>query len=98
MMNPQKYQQASRSVFISSITGLANILAVVITFIGAPPLYSRTIDWVQRFTAAHYGYGWQDVTSLAWFAVCLCLVFFISRASVSTALVMGGLALATRFI
>ncbi|MEM6463203.1 MAG: hypothetical protein AAF724_14930 [Pseudomonadota bacterium] len=96
--NPSKYQQAGRSVFMSSVTGLANTVAGVVTFVGAPPLYSKTIDWVQRFTATHYGHGWADLTSLAWFVVCLCLVFFISRASISTALVMGGLAIATRFI
>ena len=98
MLDFQKHQQASRSIFMSSVTGLANTLAVIVTFIGAPPLYGKTIAWVQAFTAQHYGYGWEDVVSLAWFVVCICLVFFVSRASISTALVMGGLAIATRFL
>lgn len=81
---------------MSSVQGLANVLAVIITFIGAPPFYGNTIGWVQSFTASNYGYGFEDITALAWGIATGCLVFFIARASVSTALVMGGLALATR--
>ena len=92
-----KHSQAGRSIFMSSVQGLANTLAVVVTFVGAPPLYSKTIDWVQSFTTHHYGYGFEDLTAFAWGCVCGALVFFISRASISTALVMGGLAVATRF-
>lgn len=94
----QKYKQAGQSIFMSSVQGLANTLAVVTTFMGAPPLYSKTIVWMQGFTANHYGYGFEDLTAFGWGVVCACLVFFISRASISTALVMGGLALASRFI
>ena len=98
-MSPlNKHSQASRSIFMSSIQGLANTLAVVVTFVGAPPLYSKTVHWVQAFTTRHYGYGIEDLTAFAWGCVCGVLVFFISRASISTALVMGGLAIATRFL
>ncbi len=98
MFNANKQAQAGRSIFMSSLTGLANTLAVVVTFIGVPPLYGKTIDWVQSYTAANYGYGFEDLTSLTWFILCTCIVFFVSRASISTALVMGGLAVATRFL
>ena len=98
MLNNEKQRQAGRSIFMSSVTGLANTLAVIVTFIGAPSLYGGTVDWVQRYTASNYGHGWEDLTGVVWFAVCVCVVFFISRASISTALVMGGLAVATRFI
>lgn len=97
-MRNDRQREAGRTIFLSSVTGLANTLAVVVTFIGAPALYGETVDWVQRFTASNYGYGWEDLTGAAWFAVCVCVVFFVSRASISTALVMGGLAVATRFI
>jgi hypothetical protein len=83
---------------MSSVIGLANTLAVVATFLGAPPLYGQTIGWVQEFTARNYGYGFADATAIAWGVTCGCLVFFIARASISTALVLGGLALATRFL
>ncbi|KCZ93830.1 hypothetical protein HJO_00600 [Hyphomonas johnsonii MHS-2] len=96
MLANQKHKAAGQSIFMSSVTGLANTLAVVTTFIGAPPLYGRTVGWVQGFTANNYGSGFEDITAFTWGVVCACLVFFISRASISTALVMGGLALATR--
>ena len=96
MLANQKHNAAGQSIFMSSVTGLANTLAVVTTFIGAPPLYGRTVGWVQGFAANNYGSGFEDITAFTWGVVCACLVFFISRASISTALVMGGLALATR--
>lgn len=96
-MKPQgKYGAAGQSIFMSSVQGLANLLAIICTFLGAPPMYSKTIGWVQGFTVQHYGYGWADITSLVWALICGGLVFFISRMSISTALVMGGLAIATR--
>jgi hypothetical protein len=96
MFDNQKHKAAGQSIFMSSVTGLANTLAVVTTFMGAPPLYGGTVGWVQDFTSNHYGYGFEDLTAFVWGVVCAALVFFISRASISTALVMGGLALATR--
>jgi len=69
-----------------------------VTFFGAPPLYSNTVGAIHEFTARHYGFGFQDITSIVWGVICAALIFFISRASISTALVMGGIALATRFL
>ena len=96
MLSNEKHKAAGQSIFMSSVTGLANTLAVVTTFIGAPPLYGKTVDVVRDFTANNYGYGYEDITAFVWGVTCAALVFFISRASISTALVMGGLALATR--
>ena len=96
MNSNNKHGEATRNVFMSSIQGLANTLAVVVTFLGTPALYGRSIDWVQTYTASHYGYGLHDFVALAWGCACAALVFFVSRASISTALVMGGLAIATR--
>lgn len=96
MLSNEKHKAAGQSIFMSSITGLANTLAVVTTFIGAPPLYGSTVDMVQDFTSNNYGYGYEDLTAFAWGVTCAALVFFVSRASISTALVMGGLAIATR--
>ncbi|GAK34630.1 hypothetical protein AQ1_02529 [alpha proteobacterium Q-1] len=98
MLPNKKHQDAGRSIFMSSVQGLANTLAVVVTFFGAPPLYSKSVGWIQSFTTQHYGYGFEDITSIIWGCTCAALIFFISRASISTALVMGGLAVATRFL
>ncbi|KCZ61425.1 hypothetical protein [Hyphomonas atlantica] len=96
MLTNEKHKAAGQSIFMGSVVGLANTLAAVATFIGAPPLYGRTVEIVQDFTSNNYGHGYQDVTAFAWGVVCAALVFFVSRASISTALVMGGLALASR--
>lgn len=96
-MNPKNSpRQAGRSAFEGAIAGLANTLAAVATFFGTPLLYGYTISWVLAFTLKWYGQAWQDFVQLAWLVICSLLIFFISRATLSTALVMGGLSLAAR--
>ena len=97
-MGPKgKYGQASQSIFMSSMIGVANILAVVAAFIGSPWLHSKTIGWVQSYIANHYGYGFEDITAFVWFVICAGFVFFTSRASISTAIVMTALTIMTKF-
>jgi len=98
MINNQKHRQAGQSMFMSSMNGLANLIGVAAGFFLGPMAYSRTIEPIQRFTIHHYGYGWEDVTAFMWFVICALVVFFIARASIGTALVMGGLAIVTRFM
>lgn len=98
MFQSDKYRAASRANFMSSMQGLANVLAIIFTFVGAPPLYSKTIGFVQGFITNHYGYGFEDVATFAWGLICAALIFFVSRASVSTMLIMGAIAIATRFL
>jgi len=94
----QNQNQAGRSIFMSSVTGLANVIAVVVAFFATPVAYQRTVGWVQSFTANHYGYGFEDITAFIWWLIVALLIFFFARASISTALVMGGLAIAARFL
>ncbi len=91
-------KEAGNNLFMSSIIGLANILAALAAFLGTPPVYSKTVSWVQRYTANHYGYELVDLISFGWWIICALLIFFIARASVGTALVMGGLAIAARLL
>lgn len=93
-----RYDHASQNVFMNSIIGLANVLAVTITFFAAPLAYAYSIPWVQGFTMRHYGYGFEDLVAAVWFVVVAALIFFGARASLSTALVMGGMTLAARLI
>lgn len=90
--------QAGRSIFMSSVIGLSNVIAVVVAFFATPVAYNRTVGWVQNFTASHYGYGFEDITAFVWWLIVALLIFFFARASISTALVMGGLAIAARFL
>lgn len=92
------HKEASRNVFMSSIMGLANTLAVAVTFFGVPPVYGRTLPYIQDFTTHHYGQGFEDLVTLGWFGICTCTIFFLSRGSLSVALMMGGTAFALRFL
>jgi len=94
----EKHSEASRSIFMGSMVGLANTGAVVATFFTAPLLYSVSVGWVADFASDHYGNGWVGIVDFTWFVLVALLVFFSSRASLSTTLVMGGLALATKFL
>ena len=93
-----KYSQATQSTFISSVKGMANTLAVAVTFFTVPILFRSTSDWVRAFTVSQYGPDWTDLVLIGWFVICVLFVFFVSRASLSTALIMGGLALAARVL
>lgn len=98
MLGMDKHKEAGQSIFMSSMKGLANTGAVVVAFLATPMIYGASVDWVQRFTARQYGTGLDDLIALAWFAMVAFLTFYIARASLGTLLVMGGLALATRFL
>lgn len=90
------YNQAGKSMFMGSVNALGNLLAFVVAFLATPPAYSSTITWVQNYTAHHYGYGYEDITAVVWGGLCACLIFCLSRATIATALTMGGLAIAAR--
>lgn len=98
MFDKNAQRGAAQSIFMSSIKGFANTAAVAVTFFTVPPLYGRTVEWVSEFTARHYGYEFTDLAGFAWFVIVACLVFFTARASISTLLVMGGIAVAVRFL
>ncbi|MGH1398392.1 MAG: hypothetical protein ACRBCT_04180 [Alphaproteobacteria bacterium] len=90
--------QAGQNIFMSSVTLLANTAAVACTFFLTPWLYARSIGFVQNLTYDTYGAGWAEFMGFAWFGICGCFVFAISRASIGTALIFGGLAIVTRFM
>lgn len=92
------HAQAGQNVFMSSVIGLANTLAVVVTFFGAPELYKHTVGFVRETTYQINGASWVDFATLAWFLICTSLVFFIARASIGTALIFGGLTIVARFM
>lgn len=98
MIGNGKQKEAGRSIFMSSMMGLANTGAVAAAFFITPAIYGSSIDWVQRFTAQSYGTGWEDVVAFIWFALVALLSFFIAWASLATLLVAGGFAVATRFL
>ena len=96
MIGNNKHKDAGQNLFLKSVFGLANIAAAAIAFLVTPPAYGKSIDWVQSYTAQHYGAGLEDLVAFGWFVICALFIFFLSRATLSTLIIMGGLALATR--
>ncbi len=77
-------------------SALASIGAFVTAFLGAPLFYSKTLDWVLGFTTRHYGYGWDETITYAWFGASAFLVFCLSRSILLNALQFGRVAVAKR--
>lgn len=91
------HKQAAQNLFLSSVTGLANVVAVVTAFFCTGPFYHRTIGFIDRYVENNYGYGWEDITHICWWIVTALIVFFLARMSVGLAIMMGGIYLITRF-
>ena len=51
-------------MFMSSIVGLANIIAALVTFFTVPVAYSNSIAFVQCFTSRHYFYTYETKTDI----------------------------------
>lgn len=83
---------------MASVVGISNISAGVVAYLGAAPVYSRTVGWIQRYTANNYGFEYVEIAGVGWFLVCVAGIFFVARASIGTALVMGGLAITARLL
>lgn len=98
MFDMNKHRAAGQSIFMGSMKGLANTVAVAVAFLATGPIHSETVGWINDYTARQYGTGWEDIVSFCWFVIVAFIAFFVARASLSTLLVMGGLAIATRLL
>ena len=100
MRNTNDHRQKRQDVFMQSVEWTANILAFVAAFLLTPELYARTVTWVVNYTASRYGVAGDalDLVSFVWFVTMALLTFFVSRATLATAIVAAGLAAATKFI
>lgn len=84
---------------MSSIEGIANISAFIAAFLLTPEIHLRTVGFIIRIAEQRYGLiGFDVPVSLAWLGTVGLLTFFLSRATLATAIVAGGLAIATRFV
>ncbi len=92
------HAKAGQNLFMSSVTGLANVLAFVAAFLGGPTLYYYSAPFVLELTYQTYGSGIIELAKLVWYGLCYLLIFFVARATIGTALIFGGLAIVTRFM
>lgn len=97
MFGLDKHKQAGQNIFMSSMQGLANVLAIAVTFIATGPIYSSTEEFVTEFAESHYGYGNTDLVTSAYGLILALAIFFLSRATLATALMFGAVAVMMRF-
>ena len=91
-------KNSARSLYEKSIQLIANTAAIIAAFFATGPLYALSIDWVLSFSATQYGDGLSWLVEAFWFVVVGAITYGIARATVATAIAMGGLALAVRFL
>ncbi|MCD1624328.1 hypothetical protein [Citromicrobium bathyomarinum] len=96
MIGRNQDKEAARSIFMSSAKGLANVAALAAAFLLTPQFHAWTIPWVTEFTAQNYGEGWADTFWYLWWGICAAGIFFLTRATLATAILFGALAIATR--
>lgn len=96
MSNTSK--NAARSIFESSQRALAELGAVIVTFFLAPIAFDHTQGWVLEYTSNYYGSDFVVFIGVAWMGIVGAVIFFISRITVSTCLMMGGAAIVMRFL
>lgn len=87
-----------QSLFMSAITALATIAAVIVTFLGTAPFYAETIIWVTGYLSQHYGHGYDQAISWVWWVISAILVFCLCRALTGGVLYLGGIILARRIL
>lgn len=67
------------------------------SFFGTPLIYSRTIQAIHNYTAAHYGWEFLEASTYVWFALVAGGVFFLVRGLTAGGLRIASLMVARRF-
>ena len=81
MLSNNKHREAGQNIFMSSVRGLANVLAFMAAFLLTPKVYGWTVEWVVAFVTEAYGPAWSALASMVWFVTTGLLIFFGSRAT-----------------
>lgn len=98
MLPNNNHRAAGQNILMSSLQGLANVLAFMAAFLLTPKVHGWTVEWVVAYVAEAYGQAWSDLANVVWFVTTGLLIFFGSRATIGTALVLGGIAIITRLM
>lgn len=96
MFDRQAQNYAASKSFMGSIHLFANVAAGGASFFITPVAYQHSVGWVTQYVAGTYGQEFTGLAGLAWWIVLALLFFAISRATIATAIVVGGLAIAAR--
>lgn len=93
---PKGHKEAARDMFTSSVSLLANTLAAIAAFLCTGPIYKFSIGPARDLAASQYGAWMGDLTTFVWGLVVAVAVFAFARASLATAITLGGFAIAAR--
>ncbi|MBL4647303.1 MAG: hypothetical protein JKY99_12705 [Rhizobiales bacterium] len=96
MRNNSGNNAVARGIFETSQRALAEIGAVIVTFFLTPIAYAHSSGWVRKFTSHYYGEVFLVPVDLAWAGIVVLAIYFISRITVSTCLMVGSTALLLR--
>lgn len=91
-------KEAAANVFAESIAWFANIMAIIVTYLLTPLAFGWSAGWIKAYTGNHYGYEFADPAAFVWGILLAAAIFFMSRATLATAITMGGLAIAARMV
>ena len=83
--------------YYQSIQGLAITCAIICTFLFGPLLGEWSAPFISDLITDIYGAQWIEGGLFIWKALCIALVFFLTRAFVVAAIVSFGIGIATRF-
>jgi len=83
---------------MNSVNGMANVLALAAAVFGTPPAYDLTFRYIAAYARHYYGSGAVEFFGFCWMILLVLFLFFAARMSVSTLLVVGGIAVAVRFL
>jgi hypothetical protein len=84
--------------FMQSVEGLAKVIAWIAAFLLTPPVYNFSVGWVETYAARYYGSGIESLASLVWFILTACLIYQFSKATIGTALMLGGVGIMLRLM
>jgi hypothetical protein len=99
MFNSNDQRNHQRSAFMSAVEGFATVAAGIAAFLLTPELHFRTVGFITHVATERYGAGeFVDLVSFVWFIAMGLLTFFAARATLATAIVAAGLAVATKLI
>ena len=97
MLKPPKGQkEAARDVFTGSISFVGNVGAFAVALFLTGPAYKATNPMVSSYLTSQYGAVMGDLGSILWGLIVAATIFGVARASLATAMTLGGLAIAAR--
>lgn len=93
---PQNQREQAQGAFTGSVALLANVLAFATALLATPLAYRFSAPTILTYLTNQYGAAWHDLFAVLWGLIIAIAVFAFARASLATAITLGGFAIAAR--